>query len=402
MPMKAYDFPCGEAYAFFILSARLRQERETALKLLKKSSIFALVLPLGLFLAACAGAPASALPASSAPSQTGGARLITDGAGRQVEVPETVERAVCVGVGALRYTCYMGAADRVVGVEDYENQPDLTRLYSYVNGERFKGLPVTGTNGSPNAEEIITVDPQVIVMSEYASADADELAARTGIPVVVVPGSDTTLDEKSYETLRVLGDLFGLEERAEDLAAYLDGVKEDLAARTASVPEGERPSVYVAGVSFKGVHGFEGTEAHYGPFELLNANNLADTTGQAGAFDIDPEQVLAWDPDVIFLDFNGMDLINEDYAKNPGFYNALSAVKSGKVYSQISFRSYASNLDTALADAYYAGSVIYPEQFADIDPVEKAGEIFTTLLGEDPYNALKEAGYEFRPIVLGE
>ena len=112
--------------------------------------------------------------------------------------------------------------------------------------------------------------------------------------------------------------------------------------------------------------------------------------------------MLAWDPDVIFLDFNGMDLINEDYAKNPDFYNALSAVKNGKVYSQISFRSYASNLDTALADAYYAGSVIYPEQFTDVDPVEKAGEIFTTLLGENPYNDLKEAGYEFRPIVLGE
>ena len=253
-----------------------------------------------------------------------------------------------------------------------------------------------------------TVEAQVPVEApaeervDINTADADELAARTGIPVVVVPGSDTTLDEKAYETLRVLGELFGLEERAEELTAYLDGVKEDLAARTASVPESERPSVYVAGVSFKGVHGFEGTEAHYGPFELLNANNLADTTGQSGAFDIDPEQVLAWDPDVIFLDFNGMDLINEDYAKNPDFYNALSAVKNGKVYSQISFRSYASNLDTALADAYYAGSVIYPEQFADVDPVEKAGEIFTTLLGENPYNDLKEAGYEFRPIVLGE
>ncbi|WP_418442274.1 iron ABC transporter substrate-binding protein [Candidatus Allofournierella excrementavium] len=372
------------------------------MKLLKKCSALALALALSLSLAACADAPASARPTSSAPSQAGGTRLITDGAWRQVEVPETVESVVCVGVGALRYTCYMGAADRVVGVEDYENQPDLTRLYSYVNGERFKDLPVIGTNGSPNAEEIITVDPQVIVMSEYASADADELAARTGIPVVVVPGSDTTLDEKAYETLRVLGELFVLEERAEELTAYLDGVKDDLAARTASVPESERPSVYVAGVSFKGVHGFEGTEAHYGPFELLNANNLADTTGQSGAFDIDPEQVLAWDPDVIFLDFNGMDLINEDYAKNPDFYNALSAVKNGKVYSQISFRSYASNLDTALADAYYAGSVIYPEQFADVDPVEKAGEIFTTLLGENPYNDLKEAGYEFRPIVLGE
>ena len=47
-------------------------------------------------------------------------RVITDGAGRQVQVPETVTSIVCVGVGALRYSCYMGAADLVVGVEDYE------------------------------------------------------------------------------------------------------------------------------------------------------------------------------------------------------------------------------------------------------------------------------------------
>ena len=372
------------------------------MKLLKKCSALALALALGLSLAACADAPASARPTSTVSSSTSGTRLITDGAWRQVEVPETVESVVCVGVGALRYTCYMGAADRVVGVEDYETKPDLTRLYSHVNGEKFKDLPVIGTNGSPNAEEIIAVGPQVIVMSEYASADADELAARTGIPVVVVPGSDTTLDEKAYETLRVLGELFGLEERAEELTVYLDGVKADLSGRTASVPQDQRPSVYVAGVSFKGVHGFEGTEAHYGPFELLNANNLADTTGQAGAFDIDPEQVLAWDPDVIFLDYNGIDLINEDYASNPAFYEQLTAVQEGRVYSQISFRSSASNLDTALADTYYAASILYPEQFADINIEEKAAEIFEMLLGTDFYEDLKAEGYEFGPLTLGE
>jgi iron complex transport system substrate-binding protein len=77
-------------------------------------------------------------------------------------------------------------------------------------------------------------------------------------------------------------------------------------------------------------------------------------------------------------------------------------VKEGKVYSQISFRANASNLETALADAYYAACVIYPEQFADIDPVEKAGEIFEMLLGVNPYDELKEAGYEFRPLQIGE
>ena len=60
-------------------------------------------------------------------------RTITDGAGRQVEVPEKVESIVCVGVGALRYTCYMGAADLVVGVEDHEITRGIDRLYNYVN-----------------------------------------------------------------------------------------------------------------------------------------------------------------------------------------------------------------------------------------------------------------------------
>ena len=327
---------------------------------------------------------------------------ITDGAGREVEVPEKVETIVCVGVGALRYTCYIGAADLVVGVEDYETKKGIDRLYNYVNHDKFKDLPITGTNGVPYAEEIIAVAPQVIVMSKSANADADELQTQTGTPVVVIPGSDTTLDNNAYDTIRILGQLYGMESRAEELTAYLKGIQEDLDSRTKNIPDSDKPSVYVAGVSFRGLHGFEGTEAGYGPFELIHANNLADTTEQNGAFDIDLEQVLSWDPDIIFLDFNGMDLINADYAKNPDYYHALTAVQNGKVFSQVSFRSYASNLDTALADAYYAACILYPEQFADIDPVAKAGEIFEMLLGANPYEDLKEAGYEFRPIKIGE
>ena len=333
-------------------------------------------------------------------SETG--RTLTDSAGRQVALPEQVTSVVCVGVGALRYTCYMGAADLVVGVEDYEAKQAISRLYNYVNFEKFKDLPIIGTNGQPYDEEILKLGPDMIVMSKSASVDADDLQAKTGTPVVVVPGSDTTLDENAYETIRILGQLYGLETRATTLTNYLMGIQQDLETRTKDIPDSEKPSVYVGGVSFKGHHGFEGTEAGYGPFALIGAKNLADTTGQTGAFNIDLEQVLSWDPDIIFIDFNGMGFITEDYAKNPDYYNALTAIQEGKVYSQISFRSSASNLETALADAYYAACVMYPEQFRDVDPVAKAEEIFETLLGVNPYPALKEAGYEFRPIQIGE
>lgn len=378
---------------------------------MKKIVTMLLMLSMLLAMAACAGAPEAA-PAASQAEETTAAnavsqetaperRVITDSMDRNVEIPYSVERIVCVGVGALRYICYVGGADRVVGVEDYETKPGMSRLYNYVNFDLFQNLPVTGTNGEPFVEEIINVDPQVIVMSSYASQDPDELSQKTGIPVVVVPGSDTTLDEKAYVTIRILGELYQLEDRAEDLTAYLKSIQKDLDDRTASIAEDAKPTCYVGGVSFKGHHGFEGTEAYYGPFELIHAKNLANTTGQTGAFNIDVEQVLSWDPEIIFLDFNGMNLINEDYGAHPEFYKALTAVQEGKVYSQISFRSSASNLETALADAYYAACVMYPQQFQDIDPVEKAGEIFTKLLGSNPYHDLEEAGYAFCQITIG-
>ena len=378
---------------------------------MKKIVTMLLMLSMLLAMSACAGAPEAAPAASQADETTAAStvfeetapetRIITDSMDRNVEIPYSVERIVCVGVGALRYTCYVGGADRVVGVEDYETKPGMSRLYNYVNFDLFQNLPVTGTNGEPFVEEIINVDPQVIVMSSYASQDPDELSQKTGIPVVVVPGSDTTLDEKAYVTIRILGELYQLEDRAEDLTAYLKSIQKDLDDRTASIAEDAKPTCYVGGVSFKGHHGFEGTEAYYGPFELIHAKNLANTTGQTGAFNIDVEQVLSWDPEIIFLDFNGMNLINEDYGAHPDFYNALTAVQEGKVYSQISFRSSASNLETALADAYYAACVMYPQQFQDIDPVEKAGEIFTKLLGSNPYHDLEEAGYAFCQITIG-
>ena len=339
---------------------------------------------------------------TTAESSNGNTRILTDGAGRQVEVPENVESIVCVGVGALRYTCYVGAQKLVIGVEDYETKAGMSRLYNYVNFDQFKDLPVIGTNGEPYTEEIISLAPDVIVMSAYASVEADDLQAKTGTPVVVVPGSDTTLDDGAYETIRIMGQLYGMESQTTELSNYLKGIQKDLDDRTKDIPDSEKPSVYVGGVSFKGHHGFEGTEAYYGPFELIHANNLANTTGQTGAFNIDLEQVLSWDPDILFVDFNGLSLINEDFAKNPQYYQALTAVQSGKVYAQISFRSSASNLETALADAYYAACVMYPQQFADIDPVAKAGEIFEKLLGVNPYADLKEAGYEFRPIEIGK
>ena len=359
---------------------------------MKKVFLSLITAMLFLALTACGGSTGDSGAAST------NTRIFIDSAGREVEIPKTLESIICVDVGALRYTVYMGAQDLVVGVEDYETDQSIFRLYNYIHFDQFKDLPVIGNNGEQYIEEIIRVSPQVIVMAGRDGSRADALQDKTGIPVVLVPGSDTTLDDSAYETFRLMGELYGKEDRAEEITSYCKALEADLASRTANITE--HPSVYVGCVAYKGYHGMEGTEAGYGPLALFGANNLADETGITGAFNCEEEQLLVWDPDIIFLDYTGLDIFADQYAANPEFYDSLSAVQNGQIYAQIPFRSFASNLETALADAYYAATVIYPEAFADIDVEAKTREILTAILGTDAYDQLKENGYEFKALTL--
>lgn len=138
----------------------------------------------------------------------------------------------------------------------------------------------------------------------------------------------------------------------------------------------------------KGTHGIESTQAKYPPFLAVGARNVVDETGKSGSLMIEREKLLSWDPDILFIDEGGYSLVLADVQKNPTFYQSLRAVKNGQVYGQIPYNSYTTNIDTALADAYYAGKVMFPEQFQDIDPVAKSDEIYTSLLGKPLYEQM--------------
>ncbi|HAZ06576.1 MAG TPA: iron ABC transporter substrate-binding protein, partial [Acetobacterium sp.] len=162
------------------------------------------------------------------------------------------------------------------------------------------------------------------------------------------------------------------------------------------------PSVYNGALNFKGKHGFDGTSGNYGPFVAINANNVVDQTGQKSAFSIDLEQVLAWNPQIIFLNPENMDLVNEQYTQNPDFFNSLQAVQNNKVYTQLAYNNNYTNVEIALADAYYAGTIIYPDKFKDVNIEKKADEIFEFLLGEKLYAKYTAAGQGFGPLTIGK
>ena len=220
--------------------------------------------------------------------------------------------------------------------------------------------------------------------------------------------------------LDVVDMMVGAEERCEEVLSYVDDCKADLDRRTREIPDEEKPKVYTGAVTFNGRHGFPFTYVNFPPFLAVHARNVADSyieevTGEAAdaaaesgkaylgqnGFEVDLEQILQWDPDIVFLDPGNLDLVNDEYRNNPGFFHSLRAVREGAVYTMPSTNAAGPNISYILVNAYYAGSVLYPQQFADLNFEEKAGEILEFMLGENTFEQMKADGLYYGTIQIG-
>ena len=336
---------------------------------------------------------------------------VTDLLGREVSIPADVTRVIAIGPGALRLYVYAGNLDYVVGVEQMEADSSTGRPYMLANPD-LADLPVIGQGGpnnAPDPERILTVAPDVI-FSTYASeaSVADELQAKTGIPVVVLSyggasfGVTTLFGQGVPDSLELIGQVIGDDAKAQAAVDFLNQALEDLGARTSDIPDADKPSVYVGGLGARGTHGIESTQGDYSLLNAIHAKNVVDETGQSGSIMIDKEKLLDWDPDYLFIDLGGLAAVLEDYQKNPTVYESLSAVQNGLVYTQLPYNYYTTNIDTTIADAYYLGKILYPEAFADIDPVQKADEVYQALLGTPVYAQMAADFGGFRQLNLGE
>ena len=328
---------------------------------------------------------------------------VTDGFGRTVTVPASPESVVCSGSGCLRYLVYLQGQDLVIGVDDIEKRENVIegRPYALVHGAKFKTLPLIGEfRGKDDPEKIISVSPDIIFKtgltgSAYGTSadDADKLQAKTGIPVVAFPSGSLRNDaEKAemYTGLRVMGEVIGNEDRAEEVIAYIEDTMADLERRTGDIPEAEQKRVYIGGVSSAGAHGIISTEPAYPPFLWVHAMNTAAGLGTDHA-DVAKEALVNWDPEYIFVDLGTLQLDGKGAVgelKNDAALKGLSAVKNGQVYGVLPYNYYSTNYEVILGNAYFVGKTLYPDRFADIDPVEKANEIYTFFVGEPVFGDL--------------
>jgi iron complex transport system substrate-binding protein len=322
-------------------------------------------------------------------------RELVDIYGRRVRVPDRVERVVAVGPGALRMVVYLSGTEKVVGVERVEKGgfTPYGRPYTLAIEKRIGHLPIIGEGGPgklPDFEAIVSVRPDVILACAMNPDTVELIEEKTRTKTVALDyGALGVLRSKRFmDSLSIVAQILGKEERLQTIVRYIEETERTLNESTKDAKE--RPRAYVGGLGFKGQHGITSTEAGFLPLKLINGENVVDRIGKEGHLFIDKETLLSLDPDVIFLDVNGLSLFEVDLKENPSFYRRLKAVKGGKVFTILPYNYYNTNVEVALADAFFMGKVLYPERFQRLDVERKTDELVRFFVSEPVYKIMKE------------
>ena len=344
--------------------------------------------------------PAATVTPEAAGAAEKGEAAITDMIGREVTVvPGSYKRVVCIGAGALRMYSYIGDVSLLAGVEDIDNpalseRPQMfdsvARPYVLAYGETFRNLPSCGVGGpmaqTAEAEKILSCDPDIVI-SEYEDVDkANALQEQLGVPVITLKaGSKGVFDDAFYGSMALLGKVFRQEEKAAALNQYVQEQAAEITARTADIPEADKPSVYVCGLGNWGTTDHLMTAENYVSFQIANVKNVLSGTGTQGIQPIEEEKFISLgdDMDMIIMDAAAVKNIKPLYQEDPTMFDTCKAWQNGEVYLEMAYNAYYTNYEIALINTWFIAKTVYPEAFADIDMTGKTNEVTQKFYGRD-------------------
>ena len=251
-------------------------------------------------------------------------RTVTDATGREVQVPVNPAKVFAAGPPASTLL-YVLKPEAMVGWVRAPKKGDLPYLLPEAAALPELGQ-LTGKGDTLNLEVLLTATPDLIVDYGTVNDTYKDLAARvqdqSGVPYVLIDGGFAVLPQ----SIRQMGDVLAVPERAETIAAYAETVLAETDAMLAEIPEDQRPSVYLA----RGPEGLEtATRGSINAeiIERVGGRNVADE-GTGNLATVSPEQVQAWAPEVIIT-------IDPDFAANVGTmpeWQGIPAVANGRVY----------------------------------------------------------------------
>ena len=239
---------------------------------------------------------------------------VTDMYGREITLSEPATRIVALTPSDCEILCAIGCEDALVGRGKYCDYP-----------ASIQDLPVVQSGAETNIEEILALNPQVVLMSDMSQTEEQaNMLEENGVKVVISDANDIA---GVYTAIRMIGTLMGKDAEAETLIADMQATFDEIAAKS----EKSGNTIY-----------FEVSPLQWGLWTAGSGtfmDELATLCGASNAFSdiegwqaISEEQVLDRNPDYI-VSIAGMgDTGVEEILSREG-WSDVTAVKNGDVYS---------------------------------------------------------------------
>ncbi|QIG05082.1 ABC transporter substrate-binding protein [Proteus sp. ZN5] len=312
-------------------------------------------------------------------------RQIVDQIGRTVTIPDKVERTVVLQHQTLNLLVELDATDKIVGVMSNWKQ-QLGDGYAQL-APSLEKTPKVGDLTSFDAESLVKLQPQIVFVTNYAPKEMIDKISALGIPVVAISLRKEVNDDKSTlnptlqneeqayneglkEGILLIGDIVNKSENAQTLVNDTFKQREQVSQRLQNIPKERRVRAYMANPDLTTY----GSGKYTGlMMEHAGAFNVAASTVK-GYKQVSLEQVIAWDPEVIFIQDRYPQVVDE--IKQDARWQVISAVKNNRIYLMPEYaKAWGYPMPEAMAiGELWMAKKLYPEEFSDIDMQKAAND----------------------------
>ncbi len=309
-------------------------------------------------------------------------RQVTDQLGRQVTLPDRIDRVVVLQHQTLNILVQLDATNTLVGILGNWKQ-QLGDGYSRLAPELTR-LPTLGDLTHVDVEKLVALHPQVVFVTNYAPQEMIDQIQKLGIAVIAISlradnqqqnrlNPDLADEEQAYseglkEGVRLIGEVVNHQQQAETLIKATFNQRQQTGNRLQAIPASQRIRVYMANPDLTTYGSGKYTGLMMAHASALNVAAAA----VKGYKQVSMEQILAWDPQVIFVQDRYPQVIDE-INQQPA-WQAVDAVKHHRVYLMPEYaKAWGYPMPEALAlGELWMAKKLYPEKFQDVDMQKKA------------------------------
>jgi ABC-type Fe3+-hydroxamate transport system, periplasmic component len=281
--------------------------------------------------------------------------------GNNDTVPTTINRVIVLSLGgATQDVILFGGVDKLVGNPSMASFPALLAAYP-----SLASLPVCGSMSSPNVEAILNLHPDIVItISGSQKTTPYQQIMAAGIPVVEVgAGHNNNLTQIETE-MTMMGKLFNCPQKATDLLNFWNKYLAEIQSREQNIPAANKMHDYYELGSLTHTNG----NGSWGQVLMDSAGVINVASGLGTLKDETLEQLLLWNPDMIFTSSNEGTFQSVASVMNNKDMQNVNAVKNSQVYlAPVAYYYWDRPSPECILGFLWLAKTNYPAQFADLD-----------------------------------